>query len=122
MHPDWARSLRDQCVNAGVPFLFKQWGEWGPAPWKLDREPGETDDQYKARSEADAATHWHLRAAADYDMQPQPAGHKPWSLERQHLPAGDPHVGMRRWGKKAAGRVLDGREWNEFPAYPMPVA
>lgn len=30
MHPDWARSLRDQCQAAGVPFLFKQWGEWGP--------------------------------------------------------------------------------------------
>lgn len=30
MHPDWARSLRDQCVNAGVPFLFKQWGEYVP--------------------------------------------------------------------------------------------
>jgi len=30
MHPDWVRSLRDQCAAAGVPFLFKQWGEWGP--------------------------------------------------------------------------------------------
>lgn len=30
MHPDWARSLRDQCAAAGVPFLFKQWGEWWP--------------------------------------------------------------------------------------------
>lgn len=30
MHPDWARSLRDQCYAAGVPFLFKQWGEWAP--------------------------------------------------------------------------------------------
>lgn len=28
MHPAWARSLRDQCAAAGVPFLFKQWGEW----------------------------------------------------------------------------------------------
>ena len=28
MHPDWARSLRDQCAAAGVPFLFKQHGEW----------------------------------------------------------------------------------------------
>ena len=28
MHPDWARSLRDQCATAGVPFFFKQWGEW----------------------------------------------------------------------------------------------
>lgn len=31
MHPDWARSLRDQCASAGVPFLFKQWGEYHPA-------------------------------------------------------------------------------------------
>ena len=28
MHPDWARGLRDQCAAAGVPFFFKQWGEW----------------------------------------------------------------------------------------------
>lgn len=26
MDPEWVRSLRDQCVNAGVPFFFKQWG------------------------------------------------------------------------------------------------
>lgn len=38
MHPDWARSLRDQCAAApstgsgqGVPFFFKQWGAWLPA-------------------------------------------------------------------------------------------
>lgn len=31
MHPDWARGLRDQCSAAGLPFLFKQWGEWSPA-------------------------------------------------------------------------------------------
>jgi len=30
MHPDWARGVRDQCEEAGVPFLFKQWGEWWP--------------------------------------------------------------------------------------------
>lgn len=30
-HPDWFRSLRDQCDAAGVPFLFKQWGEWVPS-------------------------------------------------------------------------------------------
>ncbi|HZQ01376.1 MAG TPA: phage Gp37/Gp68 family protein [Reyranella sp.] len=27
-HPDWIRGLRDQCARAGVPFFFKQWGEW----------------------------------------------------------------------------------------------
>lgn len=38
MHPAWARSLRDQCVSAGIPFHFKQWGascpeglSWRPA-------------------------------------------------------------------------------------------
>ena len=30
MDPRWAKSLRDQCAAAGVPFLFKQWGEWYP--------------------------------------------------------------------------------------------
>ena len=34
MHPDWARSIRDQCAAAGVPFFFKQWGDW--APWDDD--------------------------------------------------------------------------------------
>lgn len=32
MHPDWASSLRDQCADAGVPYFFKQWGEWLPGP------------------------------------------------------------------------------------------
>lgn len=31
MHPDWVRDIRDRCVDAGVPFFFKQWGEWAPA-------------------------------------------------------------------------------------------
>jgi protein gp37 len=31
MNPDWPRSLRDQCVTAGVAFHFKQWGHWSPA-------------------------------------------------------------------------------------------
>lgn len=30
MHPAWVQSIRDQCTNAAVPFLFKQWGEWAP--------------------------------------------------------------------------------------------
>ena len=36
MHPDWARSLRDLCQAAGVPFFFKQWGVWGP----VEQHPG----------------------------------------------------------------------------------
>ena len=52
MHPDWARSLRDQCAAAGVPFFFKQWGDWAcvsegnilaattqePKPWHALRD------------------------------------------------------------------------------------
>ena len=38
MHPDWARSLRDQCQAAGVPFFFKQWGEFVD----FENIPGET--------------------------------------------------------------------------------
>ena len=33
VHPAWVQSLRDQCVAANVPFLFKQWGEWGTAAY-----------------------------------------------------------------------------------------
>jgi len=36
MHPDWVRSLRDQCAAAGVPFLFKQWGEYAPNDRTMD--------------------------------------------------------------------------------------
>ncbi len=32
MHPDWIRSIRDQCKDARVPFLFKQWGDKHTAP------------------------------------------------------------------------------------------
>lgn len=31
MNPQWVRSIRDQATSAGVPFLFKQWGQWAPA-------------------------------------------------------------------------------------------
>lgn len=31
MHPDWVRSVRDQCAAAGVPFFFKSWGAWQPS-------------------------------------------------------------------------------------------
>ena len=37
---DWYRSLRDQCADAGVPFFFKQWGNW--ATKAAIEENGET--------------------------------------------------------------------------------
>jgi protein gp37 len=35
MHPNWARSLRDQCAAAQVPFFLKQWGEWAPTDFSV---------------------------------------------------------------------------------------
>lgn len=40
MHPDWVRSLRDQCAAAGVSFFFKQWGEWAPHTANLEGPDG----------------------------------------------------------------------------------
>lgn len=37
MHPDWVRSIRDQCQAVGVPFFFKQWGNW--LPFEEDAQP-----------------------------------------------------------------------------------
>lgn len=38
MNPNWARSLRDQCVDKQIPFFFKQWGEWCPFIGGFGRE------------------------------------------------------------------------------------
>lgn len=114
MHPDWARTLRDQCQAAGVPFFFKQWGEWGPAPWKLERTSGESDAAYKENSEALAATHALPRWTALHNNMIIEASHKPWSCERGST-LGPEHTPIRRWGKALAGRLLDGREWNQYP-------
>ena len=75
-HPDWFRSLRDQCRAAGMPFFFKQWGSWAP----------------------------------DCICQ----------TPRPHFMARRPTPGklgvMFQCGKRAAGRLLDGREWNQYPS------
>ena len=43
MKVDWARSLRNQCAGAKVPFFFKQWGEWGPN-WLNDDAGGKIQE------------------------------------------------------------------------------
>ena len=75
MHPDWARSVRDQCQTANVPYFFKQWGEWAP-DCLCDRQSPCRDVE-----------------------RPSPG----------RLGA------MFKCGKKAAGHLLDGREWRETP-------
>ncbi|WP_037616356.1 DUF5131 family protein [Streptomyces aureus] len=125
MHPGWARTIRDQCAHSGVPFFFKQWGEWGPAPFQVrvcDPEVGwlGTDEELvvaKADSEARGATHVHTGSWSDEDGERRywlhEIGHKPWSLERCGLPNG--MAAIRRWGKGRAGRELDGQVHDAFP-------
>jgi protein gp37 len=126
VHPDWVRTIRDQCQHSGVPFFFKQWGEWGPAPFIVrvcDPHVGwqGTDEELaaaKADSEARGATHVHTGHSYEEDGERRywlhEIGHKPWSLERVGLPEGT--AAIRRWGKKRAGRELDGRIHDAFPA------
>jgi protein gp37 len=97
MHPDWARSLRDQCAAAGVSFHFKQWGEWAPQAGAVD---GWTIDDNPEISRFD-----HRDWEGDHYGEP----YRPmWDQERD-----DDTVS--RIGKKRAGRLLDGVEHNGFP-------
>jgi protein gp37 len=89
MHPTWATSLRDQCETAGVPFLFKQWGEWAPR----------------------AGTTW-----SEWIME-DGSRHSGSFDTRQHLESVLPYgsCGIERIGKKAAGRMLNGVTHDGFP-------
>lgn len=92
MHPDWARSLRDQCQAAGVPFLFKQWGEWMPPESPTTKYPGRE---------------WRDVVDATGAVRPVSfVGDRVIESSRQVV----------RVGKKAAGRLLDGVEHNGRPA------
>ena len=93
-HPDWFRSARDQCVAAGVPYFFKQWGEYAPVP------PRAAGPGRMVRAGDIVVTPDGRRAPIKADLS--------CDLEGAGIP-------MRRFGKKAAGAMLDGREWREFP-------
>jgi protein gp37 len=99
MHADWARSLRDQCQAAGVPFFFKQWGEWVPQVGAVDG--------------------WNIND----DPEISRLDHRDWRGDRWGEPYRPVWCDERdedtvsRVGKRAAGRLLDGREWSERPSW-----
>lgn len=101
MHPDWARSLRDQCAAAGVPFHFKQWGEW--LPWtqfsdaKVDDPPEQTS----------------FRTLEYFDGRWDDVG-RPGYIEVMDGMVDDEKC-VGRVGVKAAGRLLDGALHDAFP-------
>lgn len=93
MNPDWARGLRDQCQAAGVPFFFKQWGEWLPGEVYSKGESG----GFTRHQDGTDGVHVGTK-----DVW--------WS--------GDCWAGRisSKVGKAKAGRLLDGKEHNEFAA------
>ncbi len=96
MHPDWVRRVRDDCVAAGVPFDFKQWGAWAP-----------TGPLSAPQCVVDATS------GRVFDLE-----------DIEGMAACQREVGETNWrgqvmyrvGKKVAGRVLDGREHRAVPA------
>ena len=88
MHPDWARSLRDRCRAAGVPFFYKQNGAW--LPYGQDAVEPEWETETFARFQKLIES--GVRCHSFYDGEVS-----------------------YRVGKKRVGRLLDGREHNEMP-------
>jgi len=100
-HPDWLRSLRDQCSEAGVPFLFKQWGEY--LPWTHFRSACIDDRPEQTRFQT---MEWIGDRWADIGY-PLAADSADGDIDGRQC--------VGRVGKRAAGRLLDGVEHNGFP-------
>ena len=88
VHPAWVRSLRGQCQAAGIAFFWKQWGEW------IHESQICTPEQKNAVQAIVKAGRW--KSGVHYWHE----GESSRSF---------------RIGKKAAGRLIDGQEWSEFP-------
>jgi len=102
MHPDWVRGLRDQCQAAGTAFFMKQWGEWA------DMKTAGIAESGPVMTRTGRVKDW-LRQAVTF------AGGTKCTVQA-HSWTGHGTNLMYRVGAKAAGRMLDGREWSEFPA------
>lgn len=116
MHPAWVRTIRHECQTQGVSFFFKQWGEFISRPQISYVSP---KTGWTLRDE------WHdaVKGAA-WGCLSRSGKYLPGTTTwngRQEDPEDDFEVTVYRVGKKAAGRLLDGREWSEFPASAVSV-
>ncbi|NTF32339.1 DUF5131 family protein [Rhizobium skierniewicense] len=96
MHPAWPRSLRDQCEAAGVPFFFKQWGNWASV---IDRDNDDPDWR------ADYSGRFNNRRPDIAWLNRE--GGSGFHGEALHV--------MKRVAKGKAGRILDGVTHDAFP-------
>lgn len=114
MHPDWARSLRDECLTGEIAFFFKQFGEYLPVP-VVDDERFAFGRAYDSpaggrRSPAvriPAPGSSTLRGAQMRLLEPGERTTNTVLLDRDTIAV--------RVGKQRAGRVLDGWTWDQYP-------
>jgi protein gp37 len=102
MHPKWVFSLRDQCAKAGVPFLFKQWGEWVPRSSCYHTFADGSD----CANLDMGATKWPTIRLTEHGNN---------GRDLAHAGEGDDAY-MQRVGKKIAGRLLKGKLHDGYPA------
>lgn len=98
-HPNWIRFLRDQCAAAKVPFFFKQWGEW--AGGKFDRRKGKMICQPSQSGNEIGRIFWTNKGCPKVHL---------WDEADHYWTHASAFV-----GKKAAGRLIDGKEYLELP-------
>ena len=101
MHPDWVRCLREQCLSVGVPFFFKQWGEWA------DMGAAQISAAGPSMTKSGHVSDWLRQRIQHADGSARNVDAYTWTGHATEL--------MYRVGKKAAGRMLDGRTWDEVP-------
>lgn len=109
MHPDWIRAVRDQCAEAEIPFLFKQWGEWGTTRIDLRTNAPAWDLFHDFNHYCNKAP-TRMRKG---DKLICPDGHVPTHGGRDGKTF--PMAVITRVGKKRAGRQIDGQTWNGLP-------
>ncbi|AZN71983.1 phage Gp37/Gp68 family protein [Georhizobium profundi] len=110
MHPVWVRSIRDQCAEANVPFLFKQWGEWAAVSQMSEDQ---IEGCYPPRSER------HPEATRQSLVETHVLhgdGSRHGIVDRNAFLHGTEPMKMFKLGKKRAGRELDGDIYDAFPA------
>ena len=109
MHPDWPRQIRDQCAAAGVPFFFKQWGEWAEVAKETRslRTFGSPEPSHAVEARFVRKGDALLRRDGQCHMLGKGLG----APEQFYGPS----TPMRRVGKRAAGRLLDGRTHDDLP-------
>jgi len=116
MHPQWVRDICGQCERAGVPFLFKQWGEWKPIC-----QMTETGSLYRSNRTAKEGENQEVldelygRTCRVEQLCLRIDGDHAAIASRNAFLAGTSPMHAFKVGKRAAGRHLDGRTHDEFP-------